>query len=126
MNPFEPVELDLAKQMISGPISPADAAAELLRRAADRVYADLFYVVLRDDDRHLKRHPYVPGINAPGSADHEAMCLAAMHPGHKFYVLKVVRVAAKAALPPAPPPPEGVTLTQIHLPHRKSAGPDFT
>ena len=82
---------------------------------AAQASGDLFYVVLRDDDRRLFRHEYVAG-NQP--ADAEAGRLAAMYPGHKFYVLKVVRYAHKAA-PPKPAPqslPEGVELHQVNLP----------
>ena len=74
--------------------------------------AGRFFVVIRDDDLRLKRHPYIPGRN---TADHEAMRLAAENPGHRFYVLKVVRVAESEGLPPLPPPPPGVRLRQVDI-----------
>lgn len=75
-----------------------------------------FYVVMRDDDVRMFRHEHVPGADPAGQ---EAMRLAAHNPGHKFYVLKTIRVAEHAPTPPPPPPPPNVTLRPIELSHSK-------
>lgn len=85
---------------------------------------DGFYVVLRDDDTRLKRHPAISQV-AGDAAGIEAMRLAAENPGHKFYVLKVVRVAERT--PPVPQPPP-VSLRHVHMPNSNASPlitPDF-
>lgn len=74
---------------------------------------ECFYVVLRDDDARLRRYSYADAGSAASNA--EACRLAALHPGHKFYVMKCVRAASKNAPPPVAPPPEGVKLEEIPL-----------
>ena len=64
---------------------------------------EFFYIVLRADDQRFFRHAHVEGDDPAGR---EAMRLSEKHPGHKFYVLKVVRVAETVHVPPVPPPTE--------------------